>query len=254
MEAFFPFLLRVAEHGFDVEWVCGVGLLVGAVPRDRTDLFTHRADLSGRRQGTRYAARWWIEATFGAARGILGVGQARHRTRRAVQRGVPFGLYFYTITVVWYALHGHHPQNAAKHQARAPWYLTMTHPAFSDMTARLRRTIVAARFVPIDAVIDDPAPPVASAEPAAARVDATDADTVNRAGSIAMPSPVMSPGMTLPHVAGCDATRPRLVTAFLPAPRIHAAPEATVRTSHGRLVQGAAGGHSEGVSLTLAMR
>ncbi|MFF4978341.1 hypothetical protein [Streptomyces sp. NPDC001083] len=41
--------------------------------------------------------------TFGEARGILGVGQARHRTRRAVQRGVPFGLYFYTITVVWYA-------------------------------------------------------------------------------------------------------------------------------------------------------
>lgn len=67
------------------------------------------------------------------------IGQAHHRTRRAVQRGVPFGLYCYTITVIWYALHGHHPQDAAGHRAQAPWYLTKTHPAFSDMTAKLRR-------------------------------------------------------------------------------------------------------------------
>jgi hypothetical protein len=99
----------------------------------------------------RYPGRWSIEVTFGEAPGILGVGQAHHRTRRAVQRGVPFGLYCYTITVVWYALHGHHPQDAAEHRARAPWYLTKTHPAFSDMTANLRRTIIAARFMPIDA-------------------------------------------------------------------------------------------------------
>ncbi|WP_460073611.1 transposase [Streptomyces sp. YKOK-I1] len=69
----------------------------------------------------RYAARWSIEVTFGEARSILGVGQAHHRTRRAVERGVPFGQYCYTITVI------------------------------SDMTAKLRRTIIAARFMPIDA-------------------------------------------------------------------------------------------------------
>src|ERR671922_2413542 len=33
-----------------------------------------------------------------------------------------------------------------------------------------------------------------------------------------MPSPVMSPSVTPPHVAGRDAPRLRLVTAFLPAP------------------------------------
>ena len=64
---------------------------------------------------------------------------------------VPFGLYCYTITVLWYALHGHHPQDAAEHRTRAPWYITKTHPAFSDMAAKLRRTIIAARFMPIDA-------------------------------------------------------------------------------------------------------
>ncbi|MFD7013537.1 transposase [Streptomyces sp. NPDC059928] len=99
----------------------------------------------------RYAARWSIEVTFGEARTVLGVGQARSRTRRAVECTVPFGLYCYTITVIWYTLHGHHPQDAAEHRTRAPWYITKTHPAFSDMAAKLRRTAIAARFMPIDA-------------------------------------------------------------------------------------------------------
>ncbi|WP_331462037.1 hypothetical protein [Streptomyces sp. KMM 9044] len=99
----------------------------------------------------RYASRWSIEVTFGEARSLLGVGQVRNRTPRAIERTVPFGLYCYTITVIWYTLHGHHPQDAAEHRTRAPWYLTKTHPAFSDMTAKLRRTTIAARFMPIDA-------------------------------------------------------------------------------------------------------
>ncbi|MFD4761414.1 hypothetical protein ACFWOJ_21805 [Streptomyces sp. NPDC058439] len=68
----------------------------------------------------RYAARWSIEVTFGEARGVLGVGQAHRRTRRAVARGVPFGLYCYTITVIWYALHGHHPADVAERRECAP--------------------------------------------------------------------------------------------------------------------------------------
>ena len=100
---------------------------------------------------TRYARRWSIEVTFAEAREMLGVGQARNRTRTAVERTVPFGLYCYTITVVWYALHGHHPADTADRRERQPWYLTKTTPAFSDMTAKLRRTIIAARFMPIDA-------------------------------------------------------------------------------------------------------
>nr|WP_173264262.1 transposase [Streptomyces pacificus] len=111
-----------------------------------TELTTEAADLV-----IRYAWRWSIEVTFAEARQVLGVGQARSRTRRAVERTVPFGLYCYTITVIWYTLHGHHPQDAAEHRARAPWYTTKTHPAFSDMTAKLRRTTIAARFMPIDA-------------------------------------------------------------------------------------------------------
>jgi hypothetical protein len=54
---------------------------------------------------TRYARRWSIEVTFAEARNLLGAGQAHNRTRAAVERTVPFGLYCYTITVAWYALH-----------------------------------------------------------------------------------------------------------------------------------------------------
>ena len=101
---------------------------------------------------TRYAWRWSIEVTFQEARDLLGVGQARNRTENAVRRTVPFGLYCYTITVIWYTLHGHHPADASDHRAARPWYTTKTDPSFSDMLAKLRRVIIAARFTPNDQV------------------------------------------------------------------------------------------------------
>ncbi|MEU1569520.1 transposase [Streptomyces mirabilis] len=97
---------------------------------------------------TRYAWRWSIEVTFAEARDLLGAGQAHSRTRHAVERTVPFGLYCYTITVVWYALHGHQPSDATDRRERAPWYTTKTDPSVSDMVAKLRRVIIAARFLP----------------------------------------------------------------------------------------------------------
>ena len=69
-----------------------------------TDLGTPAAALVGR-----YAARWGIEQAFADARTILGAGEARNRTRRAVQRTVPFALLIHTLVVVWYARHGHDP-------------------------------------------------------------------------------------------------------------------------------------------------
>lgn len=62
---------------------------------------------------TRYAARWSIEQAFADARNALGAGEARNRTPRAVARTVPFALITSTITVTWYATHGHDPADAA---------------------------------------------------------------------------------------------------------------------------------------------
>jgi hypothetical protein len=114
-----------------------------------TDPVTTAADLI-----TRYAWRWSIEVTFQETRDHLGAGQARNRTRNAVERTTPFALYCYTITVIWYTLHGHRPADIAERRERQPWYTTKTEPAFADMAAKLRRVIIAARFMP--AVADQP--------------------------------------------------------------------------------------------------
>jgi hypothetical protein len=96
----------------------------------------------------RYAARWSIEVTFFDVKNILGVGQARNRTIKAVQRTVPFGLFCYSILIVWYALHGHDHTDTAQRRAQAPWYRTKTEPSTLDMLVKLRRQIIAARFLP----------------------------------------------------------------------------------------------------------
>jgi DDE superfamily endonuclease len=75
------------------------------LPLVTTDLESSAEDLVAR-----YASRWGIEQAFADARQIMGVGQARNRTRRAVERTVPFGLICFSVVTVWYALHGHAPR------------------------------------------------------------------------------------------------------------------------------------------------
>lgn len=96
----------------------------------------------------RYAARWSIEVTFFDVKNILGAGQARNRVPKAVQRTVPFGLFCHSILIVWYALHGHHQDDAAHRRASAPWFTTKTEPSTLDMLTKLRHQIIAARFMP----------------------------------------------------------------------------------------------------------
>jgi hypothetical protein len=96
----------------------------------------------------RYAARWSIEVTFFDVKNILGVGQARNRVQKAVERTVPFGLFCHTILIVWYALHGHAHTDTADRRHSAPWYQSKTEPSTLDMLIKLRRQIIAARFLP----------------------------------------------------------------------------------------------------------
>ena len=61
---------------------------------------------------------------------------------------MPFQFLAMTLTIIWYALDGHHPDDVEEHRARAPWYLTKTSPSFTDMHAKLRRVIIASQFHP----------------------------------------------------------------------------------------------------------
>ena len=97
----------------------------------------------------RYAASWAIEVAIEDSKQLFGAGQARNRTARAVERTLPFMLACQAIAVCWYATAGHHPADAQARRVDAPWYTPKTEPSTADMTAKLRRVIIAARFKPL---------------------------------------------------------------------------------------------------------
>lgn len=97
---------------------------------------------------TRYTARWSIEVMFFDVKNILGVGQARNQTTKAVQRTVPFGLYCHSILTIWYALYGHDTTDTGHRRSSAPWYRSKTEPSTLDMLTKLPRQIIATRFMP----------------------------------------------------------------------------------------------------------
>jgi DDE superfamily endonuclease len=97
----------------------------------------------------RYAIRWSIEPANAVGKQQMGVGQARNRVRKAVERTVPFGMLIQSLVVVWYALHGHHPDDALARRLAQPWYQSKTEPSFEDMIVKLRKTLIVARFSPV---------------------------------------------------------------------------------------------------------
>jgi hypothetical protein len=119
-------------------------------PKDKPAavLLTTELDATPAQTIERYADRWPIEVCFQQAKQLFGVGDARNRTINAVERTVPFQFLAMSLTIAWYALHGHHPDVVSEHRQRAPWYQTKTTPSFADMLAKLRRVILAAQYHP----------------------------------------------------------------------------------------------------------
>jgi hypothetical protein len=97
----------------------------------------------------RYAIRWSIEPANAVGKQQMGVGQAHNRVRKAVERTVPFGMLVQSLVVIWYALHGYHPDDALARRLAQPWYQSKTEPSFEDMITKLRKTLVVARFAPV---------------------------------------------------------------------------------------------------------
>ena len=104
----------------------------------------------------RYADRWPIEVAIAGGKQLLGIGQARNRLQLAVERTVPLSFCVYSLVVVWYTLHGYHPDDLTGRRADQPWYSHKDDIAFEDMLAKLRRSLVAARITGIDAAQPDP--------------------------------------------------------------------------------------------------
>jgi hypothetical protein len=94
----------------------------------------------------RYARRWSIEPANAVGKQIMGIGQARNRTPRAVRRTVPFAFLIQSLVTVWYADHGHHPGDTEDRRRYNPWYLTKQDPSFEDMITKLRRVLIYAQL------------------------------------------------------------------------------------------------------------
>lgn len=94
----------------------------------------------------RYGDRWSIEVAFQDAKHVVGVGQARNRVKRAVERTVPFGLLCQTIAVAWYALHGDPGEDVRRRRRISPWYLAKRDPSMLDVIASLRRELIRSEF------------------------------------------------------------------------------------------------------------
>jgi hypothetical protein len=97
----------------------------------------------------RYDERWSIEVCLQDAKQITGVGEARNRTQRAVERTVPFCLLCQTLTVTWYALCGRAEHDVAHRRHHAPWYRQKRNPSYQDMLSSLRRAVIAAQYPPV---------------------------------------------------------------------------------------------------------
>lgn len=93
----------------------------------------------------RYDSRWTIETAHQEAK-AHGVGEARNRVQKAVQRTVPFGFLCQSITIAWYALHGDPEADLHERRRQAPWYRQKTTVSYTDMLAALRRELIRQEF------------------------------------------------------------------------------------------------------------
>ena len=109
-------------------------------------LFTTDTSTAPERAVERYADRWSMEVANATGKQVLGVGQARNRLPRAVERTVPFEFLIQTLVTYWYATGGYHRDDLTARRSAEPWYTGKTEPSFEDMLAKLRRTLIAARF------------------------------------------------------------------------------------------------------------
>jgi hypothetical protein len=109
-------------------------------------LFTFDTEATGVEVVARYAVRWSIEPSNASGKQQMGVGQARNRVATAVGRTVQFGMLVQSLVIVWYAQYGYHPDDVAVRRQEQPWYEAKTEPSFEDMIAKLRKTLIAARF------------------------------------------------------------------------------------------------------------
>lgn len=117
----------------------------------------------------RYARRWSLEVTFGAAKQFLGLEEPRNgwwrrahgrrrpskkagpesrgdRGRKAAERTVPLIFTAYGMVLAWYLAHGEPARDVALARRARPWDTEKRAPSYADMLAALRRRLWSGRI------------------------------------------------------------------------------------------------------------
>ncbi len=92
-----------------------------------------------------YANRWAIEVTHYNAKQLLGLEDPANRVPLAVERTAPMAMFLYSLTILWYAGHGH----AHVQFPKRPWYNRKSQPSFADMLTTLRRVTWEDKISPV---------------------------------------------------------------------------------------------------------
>jgi len=111
-----------------------------------TAFFSLDTDATAEQIVERYSVRWSIEPSNATSKQQMGVGQARNRLPKAVERTVPFGMLVQSLVIIWYAVSGYHPDDITARREAEPSYDGKNETSFEDMITKLRKALIVARF------------------------------------------------------------------------------------------------------------
>jgi DDE superfamily endonuclease len=109
-------------------------------------IFTLDTRLSPQAAIERYSWRWPIEPSNATGKQVTGAGDACNRTRKAVERTVPFAFLVQSLMITWYAISCDPAAGLEQRRQRSPWYRAKATPAAADMHAALRDALTGARI------------------------------------------------------------------------------------------------------------
>jgi DDE superfamily endonuclease len=87
----------------------------------------------------RYADRWSEEQSIKDGKDLMGIGDARNRAGRAVERTVPLMFLAQSILILWYHRHGRPAEDLADRRRTQPWYRHKSTASLDDALIAFRR-------------------------------------------------------------------------------------------------------------------
>jgi hypothetical protein len=90
-----------------------------------------------------YCRRWGVEVTFHDSKQHLGLQDPRVWAGPSVGRAHPMAWFCYSLTLLWYALHGRGHEAPVR---RRPWYRRAVRPAFAEVLGTLRLALWRGRY------------------------------------------------------------------------------------------------------------